>query len=112
MDENDIPEVFWEALGQLSFDDLPPGPDPLGWRPALPTGLTDVLEVAPSDLSYGRMVHLVGDPASLERLRDKTLEAFGRIDIMVCAAGTTKRVPTLEMDEADWARIIETALPG
>jgi hypothetical protein len=64
MDENDIPEVFWEALGQLSFEDLPPGPDLLGWRPALPSGLTDVLEVAESDLSFGRMVHFVGDPAS------------------------------------------------
>jgi hypothetical protein len=64
MDENDIPEIFWEALNQLSFEDFPDGPDMLGWRPALPSGLTDVLEVAASDLSFGRMVHFVGDPAS------------------------------------------------
>ena len=35
MDENDIPEIFWEALNQLSFEDFPDGPDMLGWRPAL-----------------------------------------------------------------------------
>ena len=28
------------------------------------------------------------------------------------AAGVTKRVPTLQMDEADWNRIIETNLTG
>jgi hypothetical protein len=65
MDEHeDIPEIFWEALKGLSFEGMPPGPDELAWRPQLPDGLTDVLEVAESDLSFGRMVHLVGDPAS------------------------------------------------
>jgi hypothetical protein len=64
MEENDIPEIFWEAISRLSFEDLPSGPDIVDWRPALPSGLTDVLEVATSDLSFGRMVHFVGDPAS------------------------------------------------
>ena len=31
---------------------------------------------------------------------------------MVAAAGVTKRAPTLEMTEADWAHIIETNLTG
>lgn len=64
MEQNDIPDVFWEAIYELSLDDLPSGPDLAAWRPALPDGLTDVLEVAASDLSFGRMVHFVGDPAS------------------------------------------------
>jgi hypothetical protein len=64
MDHNDIPDIFWETLNGLSFDDLPAGPDVVEWRPHLPSGLTDVLEVAESTLSFGRMVHLVGDPAS------------------------------------------------
>jgi NAD(P)-dependent dehydrogenase (short-subunit alcohol dehydrogenase family) len=34
------------------------------------------------------------------------------VDIMVCAAGVTKRVPTLAMEEADWNRIIETNVTG
>lgn len=64
MDQHDIPDIFWDTLSNLSFDDLPPGPDVLGWRPQLPEGLTDVLEVAESDVSFGRMVHLVGEPTS------------------------------------------------
>jgi hypothetical protein len=62
MDE--IPDVFWEALESLSLEGLADGPDEMSWRPALPDGLTDVLEVAESDLNFGRMVHLVGDPTS------------------------------------------------
>src|SRR5947209_15774770 len=64
MEHDDIPDVFWDALNNLSLEGLPSGPDEVAWRPPLPSGLTDVLEVAESDLSFGRMVHLVGDPAS------------------------------------------------
>ena len=64
MDHDDIPEAFWDALNDLAWEDLGPAPESLDWRPLLPSGLTDVLEVAESDLSFGRMVHLVGDPAS------------------------------------------------
>ena len=64
MEEFEIPEVFWEALKQLSVEGLPDGPDSISWRPELPIGLTDVLEVAESSLSFGRMVHFVGDPSS------------------------------------------------
>src|SRR5215475_11448484 len=42
----------------------------------------------------------VGDSASLLALRDACLSAFGKVDIVVVAAGTTKRVPTLEMADA------------
>jgi NAD(P)-dependent dehydrogenase (short-subunit alcohol dehydrogenase family) len=54
----------------------------------------------------------VGDMASLDRLRDECLEAFGKVDILLAVAGTTKKTPTLEMDEADWHRVIETNLTG
>jgi NAD(P)-dependent dehydrogenase (short-subunit alcohol dehydrogenase family) len=54
----------------------------------------------------------VSDVAGLERVKAGCLEAFGRLDIMVYAAGTTRRVPTLEMDEAEWARILDTNLTG
>ena len=54
----------------------------------------------------------VGDEASLERLRDAVVAAFGRVDIVVYAAGTTKRAPTLEMDDADWQRIVDMNLTG
>jgi NAD(P)-dependent dehydrogenase (short-subunit alcohol dehydrogenase family) len=54
----------------------------------------------------------VADGSSLERLRDSMLETLGGVDILVCAAGITKRVPTLEMAEGDWASIIDTNLTG
>ena len=54
----------------------------------------------------------VADPASLAALRDRCRRELGRIDILVCAAGITTRVPTLEMADADWQRIIDTNLTG
>jgi NAD(P)-dependent dehydrogenase (short-subunit alcohol dehydrogenase family) len=59
-----------------------------------------------------RMPADVSDAASLERVRDAMLGTLGGLDVLVCAAGITKRVPTLEMDEGDWARIIDTNLTG
>jgi NAD(P)-dependent dehydrogenase (short-subunit alcohol dehydrogenase family) len=54
----------------------------------------------------------VADTASLERLRNSMLETLGGLDILVCAAGITKRVPTLDMADDDWGRIIDTNLTG
>jgi NAD(P)-dependent dehydrogenase (short-subunit alcohol dehydrogenase family) len=54
----------------------------------------------------------VGDAASLEALREACLRDLGAIDIVVCAAGVTSKVPTLSQSEADWARVIETNLTG
>ena len=54
----------------------------------------------------------VSDTASLERLRDTCLSTFGAIDIVIAAAGTTKRVPTLDMTDADWHRILDTNVTG
>src|SRR5215211_369826 len=47
----------------------------------------------------------VGDERSLAGLRDAVGAAFGRVDIVLCAAGITRRAPTLEMDTAEWQRI-------
>jgi NAD(P)-dependent dehydrogenase (short-subunit alcohol dehydrogenase family) len=52
----------------------------------------------------------VSDIASLDRLRDECIEAFGRVDILLAVAGTTKKVPTLEMDETGC--VIETNSPA
>lgn len=54
----------------------------------------------------------VADAASLTALRDACLRDLGGIDILVAAAGVTKRVPTLQMADADWHRIIDTNLTG
>jgi NAD(P)-dependent dehydrogenase (short-subunit alcohol dehydrogenase family) len=54
----------------------------------------------------------VADRGSLERLLEACLAAFGKVDILVNAAGITKRAPTLDYPEEDWNRIMETNLTG
>jgi NAD(P)-dependent dehydrogenase (short-subunit alcohol dehydrogenase family) len=59
-----------------------------------------------------RLTSDVTDRASLERLLAATLDAFGRIDILVNCAGRTKRTPTLSLAESEWNEILETNLTG
>jgi len=54
----------------------------------------------------------VGSLESLQRLRDVCIAGFGRVDIVVAAAGITKRVATIEMTEADWNQILDTNVTG
>jgi NAD(P)-dependent dehydrogenase (short-subunit alcohol dehydrogenase family) len=54
----------------------------------------------------------VADRESLDELLKACLDAFGKVDILVNAAGITKRAPTLDYSEADWNRIMETNLTG
>jgi len=49
---------------------------------------------------------------SLESLHDAVIKEFGKVDILVNAAGVTHKAPTLEESEADWRRVIETNLTG
>src|SRR5262245_26063321 len=50
--------------------------------------------------------------SSLEALRDATLAAFGKIDVLVNCAGRAKRTPTLDLPEEEWSQILETNLTG
>jgi len=54
----------------------------------------------------------VTDRASLEHLLQECINAFGKVDILVNSAGKTKRVPTLDLTDADWNDIMETNLTG
>jgi len=54
----------------------------------------------------------VGDESSLASMRDAVLRAFGRVDVVVSCAGTTRRAPTLEMETAEWQRIVDVNLMG
>ena len=54
----------------------------------------------------------VANLASLASVRDACLRELGRVDILISAAGVTARVPTLEMADADWRRVIDTNLTG
>jgi NAD(P)-dependent dehydrogenase (short-subunit alcohol dehydrogenase family) len=54
----------------------------------------------------------VADRSSLERLLGECVAAFGKVDILVNAAGITKRAPTVDYAEEDWNRIMDTNLTG
>jgi NAD(P)-dependent dehydrogenase (short-subunit alcohol dehydrogenase family) len=54
----------------------------------------------------------VTDNASIERLLKSVCAEFDSVQILVNCAGRTKRMPTLEVPEADWNAILETNLNG
>lgn len=59
-----------------------------------------------------RLTSDVTDRSSLEGLLGATVAELGQVHVMINCAGRTKRVPTLELDEADWDAILETNLTG
>ena len=54
----------------------------------------------------------VTDRASLETVLARSIERFGKVEIMINCAGRTKRVPSLDLTEEDWNAILETNLTG
>ena len=54
----------------------------------------------------------VTDRASLEGLLKAAVAEFGSVEILVNAAGQTKRTPTLKVSDAEWQQILETNLNG
>ena len=54
----------------------------------------------------------VGDRTSLDTLLQQSVEAFGKVDILVNSAGKTKRTPTLEVGDEEWDDILATNLSG
>lgn len=50
--------------------------------------------------------------ADIQRVIDGMIKAWGRIDILVNSAGTTKRAPSLDYTDEDWDRIINLNLNG
>src|SRR5258708_5588856 len=59
-----------------------------------------------------RITSDVADRTSLQVLLDETIDAFGKVDILINSAGRTKRAPTLDFEEQDWNDILETNLTG
>jgi NAD(P)-dependent dehydrogenase (short-subunit alcohol dehydrogenase family) len=54
----------------------------------------------------------VTDNASLERLLQSVCAEFSSVQILVNCAGRIKRMPTLEVPDAEWNAIMETNLNG
>jgi NAD(P)-dependent dehydrogenase (short-subunit alcohol dehydrogenase family) len=59
-----------------------------------------------------RVVSDVQSRESLKVLHDSVLKEFGKVDILVNAAGVTSKAPTLDANEADWDRVMDTNLNG
>jgi len=49
---------------------------------------------------------------SVDALRDRVVEQFGEVHILVNAAGTVSRKPTLEVSEAEWQASLDVNLTG
>src|SRR3982751_267745 len=49
----------------------------------------------------------VSNEPALARLRDEIVKAFGRVDVVLTAAGITRRAPHLEMDTAEWQNHVD-----
>jgi NAD(P)-dependent dehydrogenase (short-subunit alcohol dehydrogenase family) len=84
----------------------------------VPTGRRETLarEVAGEVESRGRRSMVisadVSDSDSLQKLADATIERFGKVDILVNAAGRTIRRPTLDVSDDEWNGIMDTNLTG
>ena len=52
------------------------------------------------------------DKASLQGALDSILAAFGKVDILVNAAGINSATPFLEISEEEWQRILDVDLKG
>ena len=78
--------------------------------------LEQVKEAAAEIRALGRRtleaVSDVGDRASLAELLNKCLEEFGKVDILVNSAGKTKRTPTIDVADEEWADILDTNVTG
>jgi NAD(P)-dependent dehydrogenase (short-subunit alcohol dehydrogenase family) len=54
----------------------------------------------------------VSERGSIDQLRDAVLAEFGRVDILVNAAGRTIKKPTLEIAQVEWEELMDTNLTG
>jgi len=48
----------------------------------------------------------------VQKVVDHMVAEMGRIDILVNSAGTTKKIPSLELSDEDWNRVMDINLKG
>lgn len=92
-------------------DSYPADEQAAGWR--------DIESVADEIRILGRralpLVSDVSDEAAVDRLFARTIEEFGRIDIVVNNAGAARgpdRFPVVELEPAEWRKVVDVNLNG
>jgi NAD(P)-dependent dehydrogenase (short-subunit alcohol dehydrogenase family) len=59
-----------------------------------------------------RLTSDVQDRASLQRLCDETVLAYGQVDILMVTSGALKKAPSVELTDEDWERVVDINLNG
>jgi NAD(P)-dependent dehydrogenase (short-subunit alcohol dehydrogenase family) len=59
-----------------------------------------------------RILSDVQDRASLQNLCDEAVLAFGQVDILVVTSGLLKKMPSEDVPDEDWTRIVDVNLNG
>jgi NAD(P)-dependent dehydrogenase (short-subunit alcohol dehydrogenase family) len=59
-----------------------------------------------------RITSDVQDRASLQRLCDETVLAYGQVDILMVTSGALKKAPSAELTDEDWERVVDINLNG
>jgi len=54
----------------------------------------------------------ISKKADVDRMVQTAVDAFGKIDILVCNAGITRFAPFLEMSEEDWDAVVDVDMKG
>lgn len=80
---------------------------------AIATGLAEHgARVVPTGRRAARLACDVTSTSSITAFRDAVLSEFGRVDILVYAAGYTFRKPTAAVDDQEWSALLDTDLTG
>ena len=59
-----------------------------------------------------RVASDVQDRGSLEKLCNETVLAFGQVDILMVTSGLLKKMPSADLPEEDFVRVVDTNLTG
>jgi NAD(P)-dependent dehydrogenase (short-subunit alcohol dehydrogenase family) len=59
-----------------------------------------------------RITSDVQDRASMQRLCDEVVLAYGQVDVLMVTSGALKKMPTVDLTDEDWERVVDINLNG